>query len=232
MSSKYKHLFFDLDHTLWDFDTNAKETLLELYDAYSLSSLGICSAEKFIDTYTENNHNLWRDYHNGLISKEQLRSTRFRKTFADLSVDEQLIPDSFEEEYVTRCPTKTNLFPGTHETLAYLSRKYTLHVITNGFSESSDMKLRNTDLYPYFTNVFISEVVGFNKPDIALFRHALETAQTTHSESIMIGDSLEADIIGAKNAGMDQVFFNPNRQQHDVITTYEIHELPELINLF
>lgn len=227
----YSHLFFDLDHTLWDFDANARETLLELYDVYDLPKLGIDSAEDFIQIYTEHNHRLWRDYHNGLISKEELRSSRFRLTFEYYNIPEQLIPTKFEDDYVKTCPTKTNLFEGTHEVLSVLKEKYKLHIITNGFLESQEMKMGRTNIRQYFDEIFVSEVIGLYKPDIALFQHALGVANTTAKESLMIGDSLEADILGAKSAGIDQVYFNPNNDKHDFEITYEINTLYELLNI-
>ncbi len=123
----YAHIFFDLDHTLWDFDKNAEETLNELYHSYKLSDLGLNSATVFIETYTQNNHQLWADYHVGKITKEALRETRFKKTFLDLGLSPELIPLQFEDDYVNICPTKTNLFPHVHETLTYLQGKYHLH---------------------------------------------------------------------------------------------------------
>jgi putative hydrolase of the HAD superfamily len=225
----YKHLFFDLDHTLWDFDANARETLLELYDTYQLSELGIESAEKFIEVYTDHNHRLWRDYHNGLISKEQLRSSRFRLTFEHFELPEHLIPRQFEDDYVSICPTKTNLFEGTHEVLSILKNDYKLHIITNGFLESQEMKMSRTNLKQYFEEVFISEVIGLYKPDIALFNHALVAVGAESHEVLMIGDSLEADILGAKNAGIDQVYFNPLSDPHNYEVTYEINKLHELL---
>jgi putative hydrolase of the HAD superfamily len=227
----YKHLFFDLDHTLWDFDANARETLLELYDTYRLTELGIDSAEKFIEVYTDHNHRLWRDYHNGLISKEQLRSSRFRLTFEHFELPEHLIPHQFEDDYVSICPTKTNLFEGTHEVLSALKTNYKLHIITNGFLESQEMKMSRTNLKQYFDQVFISEVIGLYKPDIALFNHALEAVGAESHQVLMIGDSLEADILGAKNAGIDQVYFNPLSDPHNYEITYEINKLHELLAL-
>jgi putative hydrolase of the HAD superfamily len=154
---KYQDIFFDLDHTLWDFDKNAEETLHELYHSYQLKSLGLNSATVFIETYTQNNHQLWADYHVGKISKEKLRETRFKKTFLDLGLSPDLVPQQFEDDYVNICPTKTNLFPHTHETLSYLQSKYELHLISNGFKESTEYKVKNTLLTPYFKNVFISD---------------------------------------------------------------------------
>ncbi|MBW4888594.1 YjjG family noncanonical pyrimidine nucleotidase [Mucilaginibacter sp. HMF5004] len=206
---KYRHIFFDLDHTIWDFDKNAEETLQELFVTYKLAALGLNSADAFIETYTRNNHQLWADYHVGKISKETLRETRFKKTFLDMGLSPELIPLQFEDDYVTLCPTKNNLFPDAHATLEYLYNKYPLHLISNGFLESTEMKIGKTDLGKYFQNVIISEVVGVNKPDKAIFEHALNLAGAVKEESIMIGDSIEADIRGALNFGMDAIYFNP-----------------------
>ncbi|RZK83436.1 MAG: noncanonical pyrimidine nucleotidase, YjjG family, partial [Pedobacter sp.] len=115
-----KHIFFDLDHTIWDFDRNAHETLMELYEVYKLKELGLTSAENFIATYTVNNHQLWAQYHVGKITKEALRQERFRKTFLDLGLQPEVIPANFESDYVAMGPTKTNLFDGAEKVLTYL----------------------------------------------------------------------------------------------------------------
>jgi len=206
---KYKHIFFDLDHTIWDFDKNAEETLHELYGIYALKDLGLHSPDLFIETYTRNNHQLWAEYHLGKITKTALREARFKKTFLDLGLEPEVIPLGFEDDYVKLCPTKTNLFPDAHETLQYLQTKYTLHLISNGFSESQDIKISRTNIGEYFQHVIISEVIGVNKPDKAIFEHALNLAGATKSESLMIGDSLEADVYGALNFGIDAIYFNP-----------------------
>jgi len=207
--ARYKHIFFDLDHTIWDFDKNAEETLYELYDIYKLNEIGLPSAAIFIETYTRNNHQLWAEYHTGKITKHELRETRFRRTFLELGVTPELLPVAFEDDYVKLCPTKTNLFPHAHETLRYLQGKYALHLISNGFKESSEMKIGNTNIGGYFQQVIISENVGVNKPDKAIFEHALQVAGAKKKESLMIGDSLEADVYGALNFGMDAIYFNP-----------------------
>ena len=227
----YNHLFFDLDHTIWDFDKNAEETLHELYHTYNLKDLGLHSADRFIETYTLNNHQLWADYHVGKISKQVLRETRFAKTFTDLGVSSEQIPHQFEDDYVTICPTKTNLFPLAHETLSYLKDKYTLHVISNGFKESTEMKINNNGLDIYFENVIISEVVGVNKPDRAIFDHALNLAGADVSESIMIGDSIEADIRGAQDYGMKAIYFNPEGKEKPADVEHQIICLSELISI-
>lgn len=227
----YKHLFFDLDHTIWDFDKNAEETLHELYHSYKLEKIGIHSADRFIEVYTRNNHQLWAEYHIGRISKEDLRKTRFSKTFTELGVSPDLIPDHFENDYVTICPTKTNLFPRAHETLSYLHGKYALHIISNGFRESTEMKISNTGLARYFDKVFISEIIGVNKPDRAIFEYALNTTKATASESLMIGDSVEADIRGAQNFGIKAIYFNPERKEKPEDIDHEITNLGELMSI-
>jgi len=227
----YNHLFFDLDHTIWDFDKNAEETLHELYHTYNLKDLGLHSADRFIERYTLNNHQLWADYHVGKISKQVLRETRFAKTFTDLGVSPEHIPHQFEDDYVAICPTKTNLFPLAHQTLSYLKNKYTLHVISNGFKESTEMKIANNRLDVYFEHVIISEVVGVNKPDRAIFDHALNLAEADVSESIMIGDSIEADIRGAQDYGMKAIYFNPQGKEKPVDVEIQINCLSELISI-
>lgn len=227
-----KHIFFDLDHTIWDFDKNAEETLQELYEIYKLRELGLLSASEFILRYTENNHSLWAQYHLGLISKELLRAERFRKTFIELGVHPEKVPQQFEEDYVKISPTKTNLFEGAEKVLAYLQKKYTLHIISNGFRETTLTKMDLSGLNPYFTNVIISEEVGVNKPDKAVFQYALDKAGANLEESIMIGDSLEADIYGAMNFGMKAIFFNPLNKEKPADVNIQIGHLEELINLF
>lgn len=225
----YQHLFFDLDHTIWDFDKNAEEALHELFILHNLKDLGLAAPEVFIETYTRNNHRLWAEYHLGKISKETLREARFKHTFLELGLEETVIPEGFEDAYVQLCPTKTNLFPDAHETLKYLSEKYKLYVISNGFKESTEMKIRLCNLNQYFQHVFISEVVGVNKPDPAIFEHALETAGAKKEESLMIGDSLEADVYGALNFGIDAIYFNPNQTEKPENVLLQIHQLNELM---
>lgn len=227
-----KHIFFDLDHTIWDFDRNAQETLMELYENYKLSDLGLSSAEDFIATYTVNNHQLWAQYHLGKITKQALREERFRKTFLDLGLQPHLIPAKFEDDYVAMGPTKTNLFESAEKVLTYLQNKYHLHIISNGFKEAVLTKMQVSNLNPYFKNVVISEDVGVNKPDKAIFEYALNLAQAQKQESIMIGDSLEADVYGAQNFGIKAIFFNPLKAQKPDDVEQQIHHLEELLNHF
>ena len=224
-----KHIFFDLDHTIWDFDRNAEETLTELYEQYALQKLGLSSCAEFIEVYTANNHLLWAEYHTGKITKETLRSERFSKTFIQLGIHPDHIPQQFEDDYVRMTPTKTNLFEGSRKVLSYLQQKFDLHIISNGFKESTLMKMDRSALNPYFKNVIISEDVGVNKPHQAIFEYALQKAGASKKESIMIGDSLEADIIGAKSFGMQAIFFNPNKKEAPDYVDWQIQHLEELL---
>ncbi|MFW0714298.1 YjjG family noncanonical pyrimidine nucleotidase [Pedobacter sp. N23S346] len=232
MHQHKKHIFFDLDHTIWDFDRNAEETLNELYQTYNLKSLGLHSCSDFILTYTENNHQLWADYHLGKITKDFLRAERFSKTFIQLGISPDAVPNQFEDDYVSISPTKTNLFEGAEDVLTYLQSKYTLHIISNGFKETTLTKMKLSNLNPYFNNVIISEDVGVNKPNPLIFEYALEKAKARKEESIMIGDSLEADIYGALNFGMEAIFFNPLKKEKPADVSGQITHLKELLHLF
>jgi putative hydrolase of the HAD superfamily len=227
-----KHIFFDLDHTIWDFDKNAQETLNELYIQHELDGLGCGTVEEFIIRYTENNHELWRQYHLGNITKETLRSERFSRTFLQLGIDPEKVPVQFEDDYVRITPTKTNLFAGTERVLGYLQQKYQLHIISNGFKESTLMKMSVCNLNPYFENVIISEDVGINKPDKRIFEYALSKANASKEESIMIGDSLEADVRGALDFGIKAIYFNPLKAEKPEDIDWEIHQLEELLHHF
>ncbi len=228
-----KHLFFDLDHTIWDFDRNAEETLHDLYYKYNFHDLfQRQNSDEFIETYTVNNHRLWDLYHHGKIDKATLRKLRFADTFSQLGVDPGLFPVAFEEEYLAICPTKTNLFPHAHETLAYLQGRYRLHLISNGFKEACEKKLEHSKLYPYFETIVISEIVGINKPDPRIFKHALDNGQAEKEHAVMIGDNLDADVRGAKNAGLEAIFFNPGERDKPEDVEYMIVDLKELQEIF
>jgi putative hydrolase of the HAD superfamily len=225
----YRHLFFDLDHTLWDFETNAIETLHQLYDDYQLARYTTFTRQDFTTRYSEVNHALWRLYQSNKISQQQLRSARFVRTLTRLGVPEEEIPTDISTQFTAILPLKSAVFPHTHEVLRYLVAKgYILHLITNGFEEIQHIKLASSSLTPYFQEVITSETSGCLKPDPRMFAHALTRAGATAAESLMIGDNLECDVLGAYNAGIDQVYFNPEKRRHFAQTTYEISSLNEL----
>ena len=232
MSTIYKHIFFDLDHTLWDFNVNCRLTLDELYDKHKFSTLGF-TKDGFFSQYKSINDQMWHGYHKGFVTKEAIRSKRFEYTFANLGHNKNVIPSSLEDEFLSLCPTKAQVFPYTHEALQYLLNKgYMLHIITNGFKETQQIKLSTSNLSKYFTCVIESDVCGFMKPDKRIFDHALDIGNANANESIMIGDDLDADIIGARSAGLDQIFINRHEFKHNEIITYEIDCLNKLKSIF
>jgi putative hydrolase of the HAD superfamily len=223
----YKHIFFDLDRTLWDFEANTLETFREIYQKYNLSGY-FTDYQSFHDKYTEINHVLWQDYLDGKLKKEILRTLRFQQTLERNGLDDKELAEKIGLDYIALSPMKTILFPHTIETLQYLKSKYELHIITNGFNEVQFVKLQNCGLEPYFTAVVTSEKAGYQKPRKEIFEYSLKRVNAKKKESIMIGDDYEIDIVGARNAGIDQVFFNPNHLKTSESATYEIHSLREL----
>ena len=225
---KYRHLFFDLDHTLWDFEKNATETLHTLYERHDFARFGTFTVEELISVYSDLNHALWRLYQNNKITQQQLRDVRFVRTLTRLGVPEEQIPANISAEFTNILPLKSAVFPYTHEVLDYLKPNYRLHLITNGFNDIQAIKLASSNLTHYFEEVITSEHSGHLKPDPRMFQHALERTGATAAESLMIGDNLECDVLGAYNAGIDQVYFNPDKRRHFNQITHEISCLSEL----
>jgi len=230
MPAPYKHIFFDLDHTLWDFEKNCAETLLELYDRHSLHKHRF-DAEQFVNAYQDINRVLWKDLHAGKLDKYYIRQWRFILTFKQLGLHEEDVPANLEEQFLQLCPAKSNVVPHAHEVLEYLKGKYTLHVITNGFYDIQQIKLSAARLGGYFNEIINSESCGHMKPDRRIFEFSLNKAKAKPEECIMIGDDLDADVIGARNAGIDQVFFNPKHEPHAERVSYEISSLRELLEI-
>lgn len=227
-----KTLFFDLDHTLWDFEKNSRETLYELFCEVKLAEKLILF-DDFLNVYNEINDILWNEYRYGRITKDNLRAVRFEKTLKQLGAYEKDTETFFTEEYINRSPLKKNLIPGTLETLQQLkSRGYNMHIITNGFSEVQHTKLSRTGLAPFFDAVVTSDEIGVNKPDVKIFQAALKRANARQRDSMMIGDHLMTDIIGARRAGLQQGYFNPTKKPHSEKITLEFSQmkaLPELL---
>lgn len=228
--TSYKHIFFDLDHTLWDFERNCAETLTELFAGYSLQKLGIDLAQ-FIIKYRVVNDRMWFDYNRGKITKEEIRDTRFEITFEELGLCRTLTPPQLNEDFINICPTKGNLFPFAHEVLTYLMKKYELHIITNGFGETQHVKLCSSGLENYFREIVNFDKCGFLKPDRRIFDYAIKKNNALPEHCIMIGDDLYTDVQGARNAGLDQVYFNPKQVTHQEAVTHEIRCLSELMHI-
>ncbi|RBL93416.1 YjjG family noncanonical pyrimidine nucleotidase [Chitinophaga flava] len=226
---KYKHLFFDLDHTLWDFETNERETLLELYNNHNLANREVPTFEAFHASYQGHNERLWERFRKGFINRNELRDKRFRLTLLDFKIGDEKLCQSLALQFLDILPNKKVLFPETIETLDYLvAKNYPMHMITNGFEETQLRKMKNSGIEHYFTHIITSEVAGSLKPYPAIFEYAIAQAGTTAAESIMVGDAMELDIKGAHGVGMDQVYFNPAKPPVDFTPTYTIGHLKEL----
>ncbi len=228
---KYTHIFFDLDRTLWDFEKNAREAYQEIYDKFGLKQLGVESIEKFTQSYLFHNDILWALYRDGKIEKAYLKSRRFELSLLDFGIDDPRLAERIGQDYITISPQKTNLFPHVHEILEYLNKRYPLHIITNGFEEVQDSKLKNSKLDKYFQCIITSEAAGCKKPTRCIFDYALETVGTSAGECVMIGDDFDVDIVGATDSGIDAIFFNPEKVAHNGGATFEIQDLIELKNI-
>ena len=226
----YKHIFFDLDHTLWDFEKNSTETLAEIYRAFCLKEEGIPTFEDFLEIYIPVNTELWGRYREGKVTKQELRTTRFKQTLQTFSIEKEQLAEEIGRYYIEHSPRKTNVFPGVYELLGYLGKKYALHIITNGFEEVQFTKMEHSKLDVHFSQVITSEKAGYKKPSPEIFLHAFELTNSGPEEAIMVGDSYEADIVGAKSVGMDQVFFNTKKEviHENYQVTHEIHQLSDL----
>lgn len=229
---KYKHLFFDLDHTLWDFDANSQKTLEYLYQVYHLQERGVKDFVVFKEHYEYYNEMLWSKLRNGNISREELRWRRMQLVLAEFGIDDLSLAYELSSVYLDMLPDQGQLLEGALEILNYcLGKEYHMHIITNGFETTQYRKLDTSNLRSYFNHIFTSECVNSMKPHKPIFEFALQTTGAGLEDSLMIGDSLEADIIGAKSVGMDQVYYNPYAIRHKEVVTYEIAHLKELMEI-
>ena len=225
----YKDLFFDLDHTLWDFETNSKETIQELYTTHRLAELGIVDFDGFYANYSAHNHRLWDRYTKGFIKQEELRWKRVYLSLLDFKVANEPLAKEMSKDYLEILPNKKHLFPYTIEILEYLKQKeYKMHLITNGFESVQFKKIKNSGLQDYFIEVITSEGSNSLKPQKEIFEYALKNAKASVEKSIMIGDNEFADIQGGINMGMDTVFVNHIQAIPTIPATYTITHLKEL----
>ncbi|TPE43884.1 YjjG family noncanonical pyrimidine nucleotidase [Pontibacter mangrovi] len=226
----YSHILFDLDHTLWDFEKNSEETIYTLYDQFELARHGKFNCDSFYRKYKFVNTRLWDLYNKGKINQQELRESRFSKTLTGLGLAPHEVPAGISEAYIALCPTKTAVFPYTYDVLEYLQPKYGLHILTNGFKEVQHVKMGASKLQGYFKEVVTSECCGYKKPDRRMFEHLLQRIGVAPEHCLMIGDNYECDIEGARDAGIDQVYFNPEqaKTRRRPKPTYEISCLSKL----
>jgi putative hydrolase of the HAD superfamily len=219
-----KALYFDLDHTLWDFETNSALAFKSLFQEFDIA----LDLHQFLAVYIPNNNIYWKRYREGKIDKETLRFERLKTVFDALnfSASNTLI-DDLSDAYIQTLPEYNMLFEDAIEMLTALKPHYALHVITNGFRDVQYFKMKNSGLLPFFDTVTDSSSVGVKKPDPRIFKHALQVGQVAPNEAVMIGDNLEADIEGALATGMHAVHFMPLEKKHPTHYT-EIEKLSEL----
>ncbi len=230
---KYKHLFFDLDHTLWDFEANSRHTLEELYHSMQLKEIGVDDFDRFHKNYLLHNDKLWEKYRKGFIKVDELRWKRFWLTLLDFKIGQETLAKEMAVHFLDLLPTRTALFADAKEVLDYLlDKKYVMHLITNGFEKTQHSKLKYSGIDKYFIEVITSEGSNALKPHKEIFDYALEKAKADPSHSIMLGDDPEVDIKGAMNAGIDQVFVNHTGKKIDFTPTYEVSALSQLKQIF
>ncbi|SFU31566.1 putative hydrolase of the HAD superfamily [Pustulibacterium marinum] len=221
-------VFFDLDHTLWDFEKNSALTYQKIFKENQLE----VDIQQFLKLYVPINAAHWKLFREEKIGKEELRFSRLNTTFTQMNVtvaDDMIY--QLADDYITHLSTFNHLFDGVHEVLTYLKPNYKLHIITNGFQEVQNYKLKNSRIADYFDCVIDSEMVGVKKPNPLIFEYSLKKASVEATKSLMIGDNAEADILGAKNVGMHTIHFNSNEEDEldEGITIYKLEELKKYL---
>jgi putative hydrolase of the HAD superfamily len=218
----YQHILFDLDGTLWDFHQNSKDTLHTLFGEHQLDKHLNCDFDSYYESYLQINDQYWALFRENKIDKFELRYGRFNASFKAFDYENLDLAKTINDAYLLMSPYKTKLLEGTLDLLDYLKDKYTLHIVTNGFPEVQHIKMSNSGLLPYFQELFISEEIGYNKPDKKIFEHIFGKLNTTAENCIMIGDSWEADIIGAMNADMAYIYLGKESKDNTVQKLEEI----------
>ncbi|WP_136465065.1 YjjG family noncanonical pyrimidine nucleotidase [Flagellimonas onchidii] len=219
MYKEVTDIFFDLDHTLWDFEKNSALTFEKIFYKNRLN----IELDKFLEAYVPINLDYWKLYREDKISKTELRYQRLKKTFdrVNIPVSDETI-DLLALEYIEYLSSFSNLFPHTQDILEYLAPKYKLHIITNGFQETQEKKLKESNIHHYFNQIINSETAGVKKPHPYIFELALQKAQVSPKKALMVGDSIEADIMGAQSAGLQTLHFNAHKEPK--------HHLCKMIN--
>jgi len=209
---KYKNLFFDLDDTIWAFSQNARDTFEEVYQKYSYGRY-FDSFDHFYAIYQKRNTELWVEYGEGKITKDELNRQRFFYPLMSVGVEDEALAEQFSKDFFSIIPTKRGLMPYAKEVLEYLAPKYNLYILSNGFRELQSRKMRSAGIYEYFDKIILSEDIHVHKPYPEIFHFALSATQSELRDSLMIGDSWEADIEGAAGVGMHQMFYNPSQRK-------------------
>ncbi|WP_321519928.1 YjjG family noncanonical pyrimidine nucleotidase [uncultured Bacteroides sp.] len=227
----YRSIFIDLDDTLWHFKANAYDTFYEMYVKYSFNRY-FDSFDHFYTLYQKKNQELWVEYGDGKITKEELNSQRFLYPLEAVGVSDAVLAKRYSDDFFSVIPTKSQLLPYAKEALDYLSLKYRLFILSNGFRELQFQKMHSSGIFHYFEKVILSEDIHVHKPYPEIFNFALSSTQSLLEESLMIGDSWEADIVGAKGVGMHQMFYNySGRKDLQFQPTYTIKSLNDILSI-
>jgi putative hydrolase of the HAD superfamily len=226
---KYTHLFFDLDHTLWDFDRASEETWRVLWAEHELDTRIPAGFDAFFPVYCGHNDRMWERFRNGFMKREELRWKRVWHSFLDFKLYDTDLAHRLSTAYLELLPTQRFLMPAAKELLEYCRDKFSMHLITNGFETTQRLKLRHSGIAEYFGEIFTSERCSSIKPQPEIFHFAMATCGADCERSLMIGDALDIDIKGAMGVGMDTAYYNPKALPHSEKPTYELRELGELI---
>jgi putative hydrolase of the HAD superfamily len=227
----YACLLFDLDHTLWDYDTNAEETLRDLFTRFHLEERGVTSFRYFLETFNRVNRDLWDRYDRGLIGQEVIRYERFDRVFRETGIEDSRTALDFSANYLRELPLKKHLLPQAREILEYLHPRYPMTIVTNGFEEIQSAKIASAGIGHFFRHVVTSQRAGNKKPSPKIFDYALRQTDHRAEHAVMIGDNLQTDMAGAIAAGIDTIYYNPGRTPHQAPVTHEISSLVELRRL-
>ena len=228
---QYKNLFFDLDDTLWAFSYNARDTFEEMYRKYEYDRY-FRSFQHFYELYERRNVELWAEYADGKVTKDELNRQRFLYPLEAVGEGDAALAKAFSEDFFAVIPTKSRLMPHAREVLEYLAPKYNLYILSNGFQELQCHKMRSAGIDRYFKKVVLSDDIGVLKPWPEIFHFAMSATQSELRESLMIGDSWDNDITGARGVGMHQVYYNvTGRAEFPFKPTYQIIDLKELLQL-
>jgi YjjG family noncanonical pyrimidine nucleotidase len=231
MAYQYKNLFFDLDDTLWAFSQNARDTFEEMYQKYGYDRF-FQSFQHFYTLYQRRNVELWEEYGNGQVTKEELNRQRFLYPLEAVGAGDATLAKNFSDDFFSVIPTKSKLMPHAREVLEYLSTRYNLYILSNGFQELQCHKMRSADIDHYFKKVVLSDDIGVLKPWPEIFHFALSTTQSGLRDSLMVGDSWENDITGARGVGMHQAFYDvTGKTELPFQPTYHIRNLKELMQI-
>jgi putative hydrolase of the HAD superfamily len=226
---RYKNLFFDLDDTLWAFSENARDTFMAMYHEHRLYE-HFRSFDHFFTLYRKRNDELWEEYAQGKVTKEELNERRFLYPLEAVGVPDRELARRYSEGFFAVIHTKSGLMPHAREVLEYLSPRYNLYILSNGFRELQWRKMRSAGIDGFFKKIVLSEDLGVLKPNPRLFHFALSATQSELSESLMIGDSWKSDVEGARAAGMDQVYYDLGKpvEERSFVPTFTIKDLIEL----